>query len=244
MKLTHLFFDLVGTVVDAISTYQCWPAELGKWMAAHYGQSAAIWTAAYVQIKADWDSYYADLDLGGEHGIEDMWEGQYRTTRALFRLAAQPEPPQNELRLLSRQLPCEAAKRCARLYPEIKTTLKAVYLDGYQLGAASLIPENQSRAMLEGGDLIDLFSTPIVGPDTANQYRVDEEFFRITARLADVEAKNCLAVSHRPGYLAAAKQIGMTAAYLKRDHQTHENIYHLMEGDLTSLPALLKTLNA
>ncbi|MEO8395909.1 MAG: hypothetical protein ABI700_23135, partial [Chloroflexota bacterium] len=83
--ITHVFFEVPGVLVDRAALRRGYRANLGRIMAERYEGSAVEWCAAYDCILADWDSYYADLNLSGDDGIADMREGQYRTTRALFR---------------------------------------------------------------------------------------------------------------------------------------------------------------
>ncbi len=99
-------------------------------------------------VVADWDSYYADLNLSGDDGIADMWEGIFRTTRALFRLTGIPEPDKSELIALSRELPGLAAEGSDVLYPEVPEVLAELDDAGLLLGVISHAPTNQIRAVL------------------------------------------------------------------------------------------------
>src|SRR5688500_4686676 len=118
--ITHVFFDLVGTLVDRRKLLPCYSSELGRVMTERYGSHPKEWMEAYVRVMEDWDSYYADLDLGGENGMAHMWEGLYRTTRALFRLTNTTEPSKKEIQELSRELPGLASANCDALYDDVR----------------------------------------------------------------------------------------------------------------------------
>lgn len=100
---THIFFGLHGTLVESAQLQACIKRNCVRILNQRYGP--ADWAEAERRLMQDWDSYYADLDLDGEYGIDHLWEGLYRTTRARFRMAGRPE-----LRALSRELPVLAAR--------------------------------------------------------------------------------------------------------------------------------------
>jgi hypothetical protein len=100
--MMYIFFDLY-VLVDRQQAAASLMAGIGHVMRERYGvPRGRNWEEAYQCVRQDWDSYYADLDLGGENGMEHLWEGLYRTTRALFRLTGTDEPHYPELRQLSR----------------------------------------------------------------------------------------------------------------------------------------------
>ena len=63
MTITHIFFNLSGTLVDSARMPQCYAHHLGLEMAERFGGSADAWAQANFTILADWDSYFADLDF-------------------------------------------------------------------------------------------------------------------------------------------------------------------------------------
>lgn len=61
------------------------PQALGAVMAGVFGGQAITWEKAYREICADWDSYWADLDLNADNSLEQWREGRWRIVRAHFR---------------------------------------------------------------------------------------------------------------------------------------------------------------
>ena len=178
-------------------------------MAARYGGTAAAWRSANLRIVADWDSYYADLNLSGSDGIADMWEGIFRTTRALFRLTGIPEPAHDELIALSRQLPGLAAADCDVLYPEVPEVLAELDGAGLLLGAISQAPTNQLRAAL--APVLPHFKLPIMGADAADRFEKDIERYRLAAIKAAAAPGNCLVLDDKISPLLNATAAGMHA---------------------------------
>src|SRR5690348_13881004 len=124
MTITHIFFDLHGTLADGAKVHVFYSTRLGQILSPRYGGVPDAWAQANRTVLADWVSYFVDLDLEGDHGLADMWEGYFRTTRAMFRLVGVPEPPHDELVQLSRELPGLAVEGCDALYPEVRDVLK------------------------------------------------------------------------------------------------------------------------
>ena len=213
MSVSHLFFGLHGTLVDSQRVQAAYPLEVGKVLAARYGDSAEHWTQAYRLLLADWDSYFADLNL--DEDISDLWEGEFRITRALFRLTGTPEPDHAELQRLSRELPEQAAQGQDTLYPDCKNVLHTLYAAGYTLGLCSGSLTARSRGLLRGGGVLAWFRGPLVGPDTAGHFRPDA-LIRAAVQQAPVSPAQCMLVDHQAEMLAAAQEAGMTALHLQR----------------------------
>lgn len=240
MTISHIFFDLYGTLVDSARMKPCYAAALGRIMAARFGGAPEAWAAANAQIVADWDSYYADLDLSGDHGIEDMWEGEYRVTRALFRLTGTPEPEQPVITALSRELPGLVSASCDALFPEVQAVLHALRGRGLSLGVASHALQGQARGALAAGGLLHLFSAPIWGVDAAEQFDKDADFYRKLARAARADPSACLVVDDTPAPLGAAREAGMGTAHVLRGRPAASD--HPGVDDLRGLLDLLETL--
>jgi FMN phosphatase YigB (HAD superfamily) len=243
--ITHIFFDLHGTLVDGVALHPCYSAAYGDLMAARYGKSAEVWTQANWRIVADWDSYYADLDLGGENGMADMWEGYFRVTRAMFRLAGVPEPSRNEIAALSREVPTIVPRHCDALYSDVRPAIATLHAAGYILGVTSHALTGQARATLQGGGILDTFAGSIIGPDVAEQFVKDEAFFRCAIRAAGAAASHCLVVDDHADAIRGAHDAGTRTAQVirsgskRRQTQTADLI---LTGGLQDLPDLLRNL--
>lgn len=221
MSITHIFFDLHGTLVDGARLRRCYNAGLGRVMAARCGLTPSVWQAAHERILADWDSYYTDLDLEGPNGIAAMWEGIYRTTRALFRLAGAPEPDQAELSALARTLPAEAVSGCDAFYDDARPAISQLGAAGYILGIISHALADQAHSLVQSNGLTDHFQGPVIGPDSAGRFSKDGVMFAFAARQAGVTPDRCLLVDDSPQAVEDARAAGMRALHIKR-HQDRD----------------------
>ncbi len=222
MTVTHILFDLHGTLVEAARLPAAYARSVGQVMAAQYGGDPARWAQAQRVIADDWDSYYADLDLTGDHGIDDLREGEIRTTRALFRLTGVPLPAAADVAALARALPYEAGRGCDVLYPVARPALERLHRAGYTLGAASLSTVALTRGLLEGGGVLHLFGTVLLGADSAGRFVKDATFYRASG----LEPSSCAVVDDGADGLSGARAAGMSA-------------YRVANGDLAPLLAAL-----
>ncbi len=216
-EISHVFFDLHGTLIDTQVLFCCYGPTYGRIMAARYGLTPAAWTEANRRITADWDSYYADLDLDGQNSLDDLWEGLYRVTRAMFRITGVKEPDRDELTSLSRWIPGEVPKHCNALYADVQTVLHELHEAGFVLGVVSHALVDQAKATLIGGKINHLFHGPIIGPDVVGHYRKDQMFYRYAQQSAQVDAEQCLVVDDHQDALDRAVAIGMKTYNVKRD---------------------------
>jgi FMN phosphatase YigB (HAD superfamily) len=211
-------------------------------MAGRYGLTPETWRDANRRIVADWDSYYADLDLGGEDGIADMWEGLLRTTRALFRLTGVPEPPLPELTRLSRELPGLSTQHCDALYPDAQAVIATLHQGGWILGIASHAPANHVAGILAGGGVASYFSGPLVGADTAESFRKGRQYYLTVCRHAGVPGQRCLIVDDTAEALHGAQAAGCRTALIWRKPEpppvSLANV--VLMGDLLNLPTYLR----
>jgi FMN phosphatase YigB (HAD superfamily) len=223
MSISHILFDVYGTLVESPRMIPCYAAALGRVMSERYGGSAAAWER---------DSYYADLNLEDEDGVEQMWEGQLRTTRALFRLTQTPEPSKTELAALSRELPELASSPCDVLFPEVRAVLETLKQCGYVLGIASHAVSSQSRGALRGGGVLEWFAGPILGPDVTGRFQKDAAFYRS----AGLPAASCLVVDDQPDGINGARDAGMKTAHVARNGQpTLAGVDYALGTDLRAL---------
>lgn len=235
-RITHIFFDLHGTLVDGKALRPCYSAAMGRILAARYGGDPGAWTRANQRILDDWDSYYADLNLDGDEGLANFREGLFRTTRAMFRLMNINEPPKDELMALAWQLQEQVTQGCDAVFPDVPPVIESLYAAGYTLGVTSHALVEQGRGLLRGGGLLDYFAGPSVGPDNAERFSKDAAFFRLAARLATVDAARCAVVDDTAGYIPAIKEAGMRAIHIRRhddDFSAHADAQ--LHGDLSAL---------
>jgi beta-phosphoglucomutase-like phosphatase (HAD superfamily) len=202
-------------------------------MAQRYGLTPAVWAQANRQIVADWDSYYTDLNLSGEDGIAHMWEGVFRTTRALFRLTGTPEPPKAELTALARELPGLAATGCAVLYAEVPDVLAALDRAGIILGVISHSLDNQIRASL--ASVLHHFKGTIWSADYAGRFDKDVQRYQLAAAAAHTATAACLAVDDKPTPLLNARRAGMQTLQVCRNCSDHDQSDMQFSPDLRGL---------
>jgi len=201
-------------------------------MAERYGGSAAVWTEANLRVQADWDSYYADLDFDGEDGLTDVWEGELRVTRALFRLTGTPEPDLASMTVLSRELSYLAASRCNVFYPDSKPVIERLHQSGFVLGVATHVLSAKVRGMLTGGGLLSYFSGPLLCPDVTERFRKNRAFY-LAAR---IPAEQCLVVDDSLDGIRGAKAAGMQAILMDRNHKAPKSpADYVLMGDLYGL---------
>jgi FMN phosphatase YigB (HAD superfamily) len=234
--ITHIFFDLHGTLVDSARLTPCYALNLGRVMAERYGGSPEAWTQANLAINADWDSYFADLDLDGDEGIQDMWEGMLRTTRALFRLTGISEPDLPTVTALSRELPYLATCKCDAFYPDAREMVQHLHRAGFVLGIATHATTPQTRGTLVGAGVLECFDGLLLCPDVTGRFQKDEQFFLSSP----VPPENSLLVDDSPGSISGAKASGMHTVLIARtappaNHPAH----HLLTGDLSGLQPYL-----
>lgn len=222
MSITHFFFDLHGVLIDPTVMQRGYSAALGRFLAERYGGSPEAWERANHQILADWDSYYADLDFGGDDCVEQMWEGVFRTTRAHFRLTRTPEPPHDALIALSREIPGTVPRHVSAAYPEVAAVLARLRGDGLTLSVTSHALEAQVRASLEGSGLSAYFDGAIIGADSMGRFIKDAAYYRDAAALLHVDPSRCAVLDDRPDPLEGAKRAGMEAVFVCRPERCHD----------------------
>ncbi len=214
MRITHIFFDVHDVLVDRAGLARCYSTRLGRIMAERYGSTPSVWTSAYRRILEDWDSYYADLNLSGDNGVGDMWEGIFRTTRALFRLTGRPEPDKAELTALSRELPGLASQGCDVLYADVPTVLAQLDDAGLMLGVISHSLTGQIYASL--APVRHHFKGAIWGADNSEHFDKDVERFTAAAQFAGAAPENCLFLDDKRPPLVNARRAGMQTVQVCR----------------------------
>ncbi len=214
MTISHIFFDLHGTLVDSARLSAGYGQGLGRVMAERFGGKPDAWAQAHRRIVSDWDSYFADLDFDGDDGLADLWEGEVRITRALFRITGVPEPEIKSLTALSRELPYLATHGWDAFYPDTKAVLERLHQAGFILGVASSVISGQARGLLEGAGVLNLFAEPFLCPDVTERFRKDAAFYHV----AYLPPQNCLVVDDCLDGIAGAKAAGMGTVQICREH--------------------------
>ena len=217
-KITHVFFDVHDVLVDRAPLGRRYAENLGRVMSERYGLTPDVWSQANRRITADWDSYYTDLNLSGDDGINDMWEGLFRTTRALFRIAGVPEPSKAELTALAHELPGLAALDSDALYPEAVDVVRQLDDAGLVLGVISHAIANQVQATLV--QVLPHFKGDIWGADTSERFEKDVQRFRSAALSARAAPENCLMLDDKIAPLVNARRAGMHTIQIRRDEAT------------------------
>lgn len=237
MSITHLFIDLHGVLIDPHRLHRCYSAALGQFMAERYGGDPAAWERASHKIEADWDSYYADLDFGGDDCVEQMWEGEFRVTRARFRLTNTPEPAHDELIALSREIPAAIPSRCSAAYPEARAVLEWLDAAGITLNVTTHALEAPARASLAGSELLQCFKGRVIGTDTLGRFRKDASYYRRAAHLLGVDPARCAVVDDSAEAVEGAKRVGMETVFVCRPERCHDlRVYaDVVIADLTPL---------
>ncbi len=235
MTITHILFDIYGTLVDGTRLRPCYAVELGSIMAERYGGSPTAWAQANLRIVADWDSYFADLDFGGDDGVEQMWEGELRLTRALFRLTGTPEPALAEVTTLSRELAYEVRTRCDAFFDDARPVIKKLHAAGYVLGVATHSLTPQARGALAGGGVLDYFTGPLLCPDTVGQYHKDAAFYQVDG----LPPQSCMVVDDQLQGILGAQAAGMQTVHLMRGGAGESPAQHVLHGDLGGLLAVV-----
>lgn len=243
MPITHIFFDLHGTMVNSKILGACYGRERARWLAEHYGGEFEVWLKAGQQITADWDAYHADLNFSGDDGMRDYYEAGFRIVRAQFRIAGVPEPSREEIHRLALDLPGIAPLPCDALYPDVRPVVSTLAAEGYILGVATHSLANQAHATLIGGRVRDYFQGPLIGADTAEQFDKDEKYYALAVRLAGTSPESCLVVDDLPGAIEAAHQVGLKTLYLHRTDSVHPESAADADAtlpDFTGLPELIQ----
>lgn len=209
-QITFILFDLHGALIDPARLMPCAAHRLGDVMAARYGGTASQWTAAYERIRADWDSYHADLDFDGDEPLSQVYEGLYRVTRALFRLTQTAQPSRETLQTLSRELPALMSRECDAVRADMHPILTVLAGRGCRLGVTSHLLDSQTRALLQGG-AVDHWFDAVFGVDTLEQFRRDTLYYQRVAVRSGVPVAQCLVIDRSLSHLEAARSAGMQA---------------------------------
>lgn len=207
--MRHAFFELAGVLADPSRIRAHYPAQLGAVMAEHYGGTVDIWVKSYLQVRADWDSYWSDLDLTGDDPLANYWEGLFRVTRALFRLAQMPEPQKEDLAAFARVLPDLALARFDAFYDDAHVVLAELHAAGLCLHVATFWTAGAARGLLAGAGALSYFSEPMIALDVSESFDKD---YALLPLKTGVPPEHCLVVDTNPRALERARAAGLNAA--------------------------------
>ncbi len=241
--ITHLFFDLHGVLVEVDRPgRRPYAVARSRYLAGRFGGDPQAWADAQRLVAADWDSYYADLDLDGDDSLAHMWEGTTRTLRALFRLTGHPYPPSDELARLVRDQFYDVTSQVDLLYPDAHEMLDTLADRPLILGLISHGIMPYAEGLLVGAGVRDRFTGPIVTPAEVGYYgKKDEGYFRLAFARAGAAPEQCLVVDDRPACAQVAVALGASAVLIDRDdRRTGWDGQRL--PDLTGLLLLLSRL--
>jgi FMN phosphatase YigB (HAD superfamily) len=216
-EITHILFDLHHTIVDSHKMKHNYAKGLGQLMSERYGLTPEAWVGANLKVMADYDSYYADLDLGAENGLKQAWEATFRMTRALFRLTNTPEPDFDDLWALVRAIPGQAPRYGDSFYPDVHPVLEYLHAQGYTLGTATHAYTAQAEAALIGAGVRHLFMLQaIIGADTIGMVFKETDYLHEVTRILSVPAESILLVDDKAWIIANAKRVGMRGVQIDR----------------------------
>jgi FMN phosphatase YigB (HAD superfamily) len=248
--ITTLFFDLHGVLVDPAIIHERQPGVQAALLAGRYGGDASEWRAAYEAVRADWRSYWADLDTDGEHGIEDLWEGELRVLRAHFRLTGTPYPPAAELRDLARERQYLVMREIDAAYPEVRAVVAGLREVGYTMGIASNAVLARCRGSLEGAGLQSYITGPIAAADVVRSMGKEADTYRLAFRQGGAPPEACVVVDDNADGIMGAKEAGAHTVLIERPDRndrrpldTARRAADAILPDLRTLPAYISALH-
>jgi FMN phosphatase YigB (HAD superfamily) len=244
--ITHIFFDMHGTMIDSKVLGMCYGQERARWLAKHYEGGVDVWLKANEIVVSDWDAYHADLNFSAPdgEGMRDYYEAGYRIIRALFRCAGVKAPPRDEIQRLSLELPGIAPLSCDAFYTDVKPVIELL-AKRYTLGVATHSLTVQAHATLVGGGVRDFFKGPLIGADTAEQFDKDEAYYQLAARLAQVDPSACLVVDDSPGAIEGARHADCKTIFMLRAGRPQPQempAADLSLTDFTVLPQVIRDM--
>ncbi|MCB9459057.1 MAG: HAD family hydrolase [Anaerolineaceae bacterium] len=229
--IKHILFDLHGTLVDSTRLRPYIAAGVGQLMAARYGHEASEWAQAYAHIQADWHSYFADLHLSGDEGMANLREGLFRTTRALFRLMATPEPDPQEIHNVATLLASESAVvQQDVLFADVLPMLEKICQLTMKCHIYGDTFARQAWTLVNSAGIGQHFEH-VFGVDTMAQLDRDANSYGLIAMRCQSAAGACLVVDDDMRHIQAAKASGMKAIHLARKQTSaHENSLESLEA--------------
>lgn len=174
------------------------PAALAAALAKQEGGAASDWQAAYERIVADWTSYWADLDIGGDESLAHWREGRWRVMRAHFRLAGRNLPPLAELGFYLDGFPRAVGQRIEAWQGGALAALHQLAACGSAVALVSpYLAASLLRGMLDAAGLADAIRA-VLGPDELGQAGLDGLAWAHITRLAGASPDEATWLSDEP----------------------------------------------
>lgn len=212
--LKHVIFHL-NVLADPALLCAHYQTGLADIMQRRYGKSRQFWINIQAQIFADWASYHADLNYSADEGMNDILEGRFRVTRALFRLAQIPEPPKQEITQVAEYLISQAPKYGDALFHDSHDLLSWLLDKNISIAIVSYYPEIQLRAILCGAQLEEKISY-LIGSDSFEQFEMDNRYFEYLLNKLKSRASECLYVDNQTTVIEIATRLQMKTLQLER----------------------------
>ncbi|MEL6405693.1 MAG: hypothetical protein AAFR81_15100 [Chloroflexota bacterium] len=172
----HHVIIYLNALLDAQRYRNNYANGVARIMSARYGGKQADWLIIQQNIFADWASYHADLNYSGEDGMADIREGQFRVTRALFRLANIKEPSKAEITSLAQTLVSEAPRTGNNFDMPAQQFLQTLTMSpAVNITVTAYFCEAQARAILTASGHTGI---SVIGADTFQHYEMDTHYFR------------------------------------------------------------------
>ncbi len=222
--MTTILFELRGVLIDPDHERETSALAQAQYLSTRFGTSVEAWLKAGQQIEADWDSYYADLDLGGDEGYRDFLEGEFRTLRARFRLTDTAEPSAEVIRSLADELAYAGGSAARAWFPDIGVTIDGLNRAGNRLGIVTNRRTAYMRGLFTHCPYAGCFTGPFIGVDTVEQFFKDAMFYR----KLNLPTAQCLIVDRDSRSLDAAREAGFQTALLWRGDEPPANSSHLV----------------
>lgn len=182
-------------IIDREALRRWLPLATGRALSETQGGEAERWQAAYRQVQADWDSYWADLTLDDDDSLTQWREGHFRVVRAVFRLAGREMPPADRMTWCVDDLPRMVGRHCQALKKEGADTFRALHGKGIAVGiVAPALSSSLMHGMLEAAALSDIVRK-VLGPDEIGQVGLDGITGGWLADLAGVPADKIQLIS-------------------------------------------------
>lgn len=181
------------------------PEAWAQVLAAEHGGLEGGWLSAYQRVSADWDSYWADLDLSGDDSLHQWREGRWRVVRGWFRLAGQEPPPVERMAFYLNDLEHRAGQKCAAAVRS--NLLGELRLLSQRDFRAAVVSASKSMSLVAG--MLAVHGAPwvsVIGPEQIGQIGLEGITWKWLAALAGGEPDRSHFVTRKslPGIPAIA----------------------------------------
>lgn len=160
-------------------------------LATQQGGSVEGWKHAYEQIAEDWESYWTDLDVGGDDSVNQWREGRWRVVRGWFRLAGKPLPENDQIDYFLDGLMELVGAQTMRFSSEVWRNGAVETLDAFaSVGQTIAIIDPYAPAALLRGMLVacrSVIHRDVLGPDELGQVGLEGLEWNTLAYLAEAD---------------------------------------------------------